>query len=199
MHMNTVNIHFPMLHASVLRIGNCAVGFFVIVLDWLLTTYGQCLNFHSWRLSTLLESYVLGMLVLLLCPTLKEKYIGFHKRMSKDNVSKIRRLRRKSFLVWLCVIFSAYTCCTRGVNCVYMIRHSESTKKEGQMKSEYLMGVIRRMFIFWDLALCSLAAVRVNASYQTTRYYVPEDSSLRRRTTRLGGSNTLVSNWRMYI
>jgi hypothetical protein len=54
------------------------------------------------------------------------------------------------------------------------------------MKSEDLMGVIRRMVIFWDLALCSVAAVRVNASYQTTRFYVPEDSSLRRRTTQLG-------------
>jgi len=59
------------------------------------------------------------------------------------------------------------------------------------MKSKDLMGVIRRMFIFWDLALCSVAAVRVNASYQTTRYYVPEASSFRRRTTRLGGSKTL--------
>jgi len=55
------------------------------------------------------------------------------------------------------------------------------------MKSEDLMGVIRRMVIFWDLALRSVAAVRVNVCYQSTRYYVPENSGLRRRKT----SNTL--------
>ena len=66
------------------------------------------------------------------------------------------------------------------------------------MKSEDLMGVIR-MVIFWDLALCSVVAVRVNASYQTARYYVPEDRSLRRRTMRLVGSSTLVSNLRKHI
>jgi len=47
MHMNTVNIHFAVLHASVLTIGNCVVGFFVTILDWLLTTPVQCLNVHS--------------------------------------------------------------------------------------------------------------------------------------------------------
>jgi len=67
MHMNTVNIHFPVIHASGITIGNCVVGFFVIVLDWFLTTSVQCLNSHSWRLPLLLDSYVLGMLVLLLC------------------------------------------------------------------------------------------------------------------------------------
>ena len=63
------------------------------------------------------------------------------------------------------------------------------------MKSEDLMGVIRRMVIFWDLALRSVAAVRVNVCYQSTRYYVPENSGLRRRKT----SNTLVSNLGMHI
>jgi hypothetical protein len=43
------------------------------------------------------------------------------------------------------------------------------------MKSEDLLGIIRRRIIFWDLALCSVAEVRLSATYQTVRYSVPED------------------------
>jgi hypothetical protein len=59
------------------------------------------------------------------------------------------------------------------------------------------MGVIRRIVIFWDLALYSVAKVRLSP----TR--LPGIASQRtgslRRTTRVGRSNTLVSNLRMHM
>ena len=61
------------------------------------------------------------------------------------------------------------------------------------------MGVIRRVVIFWDLALSNVAEVRVDAFFQTARYYLPEVSSLRRRAKQVGGSNTLVSKLRLRV
>lgn len=62
-----------------------------------------------------------------------------------------------------------------------------------------LMGVIMKIVIFWDLALSNVAEVGVDTFFQTARYYLPEVSSLRRRTLRVGGSNTLVSKLRLRV
>jgi hypothetical protein len=60
------------------------------------------------------------------------------------------------------------------------------------------MGIIRRMVIFWDLALCSVAEVRLSATYQTARYSVPEDRQSSKYNAS-GQSSTLVSTLRMHI